>query len=82
LAEGALSVRWSVVDVDARRGLGYCTRGMTPLASKILIVGIPLVISLTWFLFWVFRLAGAARRIKNGVPAPGKKPPPPSPPAS
>jgi hypothetical protein len=52
---------------------------MSPLASKILIVGIPLVISLTWFLFWVFRLVGAARRIKNGGPAPRKKPPlPPS----
>ncbi len=39
---------------------------MSPLAARILIVGIPLLISLSWFLFWVLRLARAARRLKAG----------------
>ncbi len=38
---------------------------MSPLAAKIMIVGIPLLLSLSWFLFWVLRLAGAARRLKE-----------------
>lgn len=38
---------------------------MSPLASKILIVGIALLISLSWFAFWVTRLARAARRSKD-----------------
>ena len=44
---------------------------MSPLAAKILIVGVPLVLSLSWFLFWVMRLARAARRLKA---SPGKDP--------
>jgi hypothetical protein len=44
---------------------------MSPLAPKILIVGVPLVISLAWFLFWVLRLAGAARKLKSKS-GPGK----------
>ena len=39
--------------------------GMSPLAAKALLVGIPLLISLAWFLFWVVRITGAARRIKS-----------------
>ena len=38
---------------------------MTLLASKILIVGIPLVLSLSWFFWWVIRLSRAARRARN-----------------
>jgi hypothetical protein len=38
---------------------------MSPLAAKILIVGVPLLLSLGWFLFWVFRLAKASRRMKS-----------------
>jgi len=38
---------------------------MTALAAKILIIGVPLLLSLSWFLFWVVRLAGAARRAKS-----------------
>jgi hypothetical protein len=45
---------------------------MSPLASKILIVGIPLLISLAWFLFWVLRLAGAARKLKESKGDPPK----------
>jgi hypothetical protein len=48
---------------------------MSPLASKILIVGVPLLISLAWFLFWVLRLTRAARKIKNGGSAQREKPP-------
>jgi hypothetical protein len=48
---------------------------MSPLASKALLVGIPLLISLSWFLFWVLRITAAARRIKStlssGKPVPG-----------
>jgi hypothetical protein len=44
---------------------------MSPLAAKILIVGAPLIISLTWFLFWVLRLSGAARKLKSRQ-GPGK----------
>ena len=29
---------------------------MSPLEAKILIVGVPLVLSLGWFIFWVVRL--------------------------
>jgi hypothetical protein len=42
---------------------------MSPLAVKILIVGVPLVVSLSWFLFWVLRLTSAARRLKSGTAA-------------
>jgi len=38
---------------------------MSPLAAKILIVGVPLLISLSWFVFWVLRLTRAARRLKT-----------------
>jgi hypothetical protein len=38
---------------------------MSPQVAKVLIVGVPLVISLAWFLFWVLRLAGAARKLKS-----------------
>ncbi len=38
---------------------------MSPLAAKILIVGIPLLLSLGWFLYWVLRLAGARRQLKE-----------------
>ena len=38
---------------------------MSPLAAKALLVGIPLIISLAWFLFWVLRITAAARKIKS-----------------
>jgi hypothetical protein len=38
---------------------------MSPLAAKILIVGVPLVISLSWFIYWVARLARAGRKLKK-----------------
>jgi len=38
---------------------------MSPLAAKILIVGIPFILSLSWFLFWVLRLTSAARKNKS-----------------
>ncbi len=37
---------------------------MSPLGVKVLIVGVPFVLSLSWFLFWVLRLTSAARRMK------------------
>ncbi len=37
---------------------------MTPLASKIVIVGIPLVLSVSWFVFWVVRLRRAAKKAR------------------
>ncbi len=60
---------------------------MSPLASKILIVGVPLLISLGWFAFWVIRLTREAKRLKSSVlkssatPARGDSSPPPDPPA-
>jgi hypothetical protein len=47
---------------------------MTPLAAKILIFGLPLLLSLSWFLFWVIRLARAGRRLKSGDGSRGKPP--------
>jgi hypothetical protein len=47
---------------------------MTPLAAKILIFGVPLLLSLSWFLFWVIRLARAGRRLKSGGGTQGKLP--------
>ncbi len=48
---------------------------VTPLAAKILIFGVPLALSLAWFLFWVIRLSRAARRAKAGSgSAPGASP--------
>ncbi len=47
---------------------------MTPLAAKILIFGVPLVLSLSWFLFWVIRLIRASRRLKSGRGSGGKPP--------
>lgn len=53
---------------------------MSPLAGKILIVGVPLVISLSWFAFWVIRLARAAKRLKSsGAPQRMKEQVPPDP---
>lgn len=48
---------------------------MTPLAAKILIFGVPLALSLSWFFFWVIRLTRARRRLKSGSQPPGGKPP-------
>jgi hypothetical protein len=42
---------------------------MSPLAVKILIVGVPLVISLVWFVFWVARLTRAGKRLKESAAA-------------
>ena len=42
---------------------------MTPLMAKLLIVGVPLLLSLGWFLFWVVRLARAGRRLRSGAAA-------------
>jgi hypothetical protein len=53
---------------------------MSPLASKILIVGVPLLISLAWFVFWVSRLTREARRLKSGGTS-RKVPDQPDPPA-
>jgi hypothetical protein len=38
---------------------------MGQLASKILIIGVPLALSLSWFVFWVVRLTRAAKRLKG-----------------
>ena len=58
---------------DARR---YGNPGMTAVAAKILIFGVPLALSLSWFLFWVVRLSRAARRLKSraGGASAGKPP--------
>jgi hypothetical protein len=40
---------------------------MSPLAAKILIVGGSLLVSLSWFFFWVLRLTRAARRLKHSA---------------
>ncbi len=54
---------------------------MSPLTSKILIVGVPLALSLSWFVFWVARLTGTAKRLKkSGLRQPGDAPAPPEPP--
>jgi ABC-type uncharacterized transport system permease subunit len=47
---------------------------MSPLAAKILIVGVPLLISLAWFLFWVLRLTRAARNLRDSGAGPNAKP--------
>jgi hypothetical protein len=49
---------------------------MTSLAAKILIFGVPLALSLSWFLFWVIRLRRAGRRLKSraGSASNGKPP--------
>ncbi len=49
---------------------------MSPLAAKILIIGVPLALSLAWFVFWVVRLSRAARRIKSGSGTPREPGPP------
>ncbi|MGA2976029.1 MAG: hypothetical protein ABSF77_12030 [Spirochaetia bacterium] len=38
---------------------------MSILWAKITIIGIPLAVSLGWFFFWVLRIRGAARKLKN-----------------
>ena len=40
---------------------------MSPLTAKILIVGIPFILSLAWFLFWVIRLTRTARKMKSAL---------------
>jgi len=47
---------------------------MTPTTAKILIFGVPLLLSLSWFLFWVIRLVRAGRRLKSGSGSRGKPP--------
>ena len=50
---------------------------MASLTAKILIFGVPLALSLSWFFFWVIRLARASRRLK-ARPAPGSAGKPPA----
>jgi len=38
---------------------------MRPLVAKILIVGIPFLLSISWFFWWVIRLSRAARRARG-----------------
>jgi len=38
---------------------------MSVLEADILIVGIPFLFSFGWFLFWVFRIRGAAKKKKT-----------------
>ncbi len=47
---------------------------MSPLAAKVLIIGIPLLLSVSWFLYWVLKLASAARRLKPGQDSRKKSP--------
>jgi hypothetical protein len=47
---------------------------MTPLAAKIMIFGVPLLLSLAWFIFWVIRLRRAGRRLKSEGGSPDKPP--------
>ncbi|HET6450394.1 MAG TPA: hypothetical protein VFI08_03745 [Spirochaetia bacterium] len=47
---------------------------MSTTAARVLIFGIPLLLSLSWFLYWVLRLRAAARRLKAGRGTEGKAP--------
>ena len=37
---------------------------MSPTLSKIVILGIPLLLSLSWFVYWVLRITFHQRRLK------------------
>jgi len=38
---------------------------MSATLGKILVVGLPLLLSLSWFVFWVIKLLRLARRLKD-----------------
>jgi hypothetical protein len=48
---------------------------MTPLNTKVLVVGIAFLLSVAWFLFWVFRLTRTARKQKASGAGTAKRPP-------
>ena len=53
--------------VDSMHGRLVCWAAMSNLLAKIVIVGIPLILSLSWFAFWMVRLArfGRSQRRKT-----------------
>jgi hypothetical protein len=38
---------------------------MSPTFAKILFVGVPLILSLAWFVFWVVKLTRTARKMRK-----------------
>lgn len=44
---------------------------MSPVLAKIVLVGIPFVLSVGWFVFWVVKLTREARKRRNQPRAPG-----------
>ena len=58
--------------------LTYARTGMSPILAKILLLGIPLVLSLAWFAFWMVKLLRTARKVKRDAshsPGPGPSSP-------
>jgi len=53
---------------------------MNPTLGKVLLLGVPLLLSLSWFIFWVVRLMRTAKKLKSSVadsqklPASGQHP--------
>jgi hypothetical protein len=43
---------------------------MSNALAKVLIIGVPLILSLSWFVYWVVRLARFGRRKKTPPDAP------------
>jgi hypothetical protein len=48
---------------------------MSSTFAKILFVGVPLILSLAWFAFWVVKLTRTARKLKKQSGEPGNEPP-------
>ncbi len=48
---------------------------MSSTFAKILFVGVPLILSLAWFIFWVVKLTRTARKLKKRTGDPGDEPP-------
>jgi uncharacterized protein YneF (UPF0154 family) len=43
---------------------------------EILVLGLPLILSLAWFVFWVIRILLKAKKLKKNPPAPHSTPAP------
>ena len=54
---------------------------MNTTLAKILLLGVPLLLSLSWFAFWVVKLLKTAKKLKSKAAhqVPGAGPPPRSP---
>ncbi|HVO38903.1 MAG TPA: hypothetical protein VMV03_07730 [Spirochaetia bacterium] len=48
---------------------------MNPTFAKMLFVGVPLIVSLAWFVFWVVKLTRTARKLRKRPGEPGSEPP-------